>query len=321
MTQFATRKGLHMLYPPEPLDRWIGRDIRQTQEGDYLDCSTGEVLGQQESKEYEQYQQRFLKRCKLGGKADRLLRIVDRYMPRIAAENRVFTMRFPEKVHDMLLKAQAIRRKTRARTGSLADDKAQQAKRRKGEATTPSRRRPPKKQKLDAQGEDNDLCKDEPLVAHNPPVQEGESEVTVRPENRPPPLREIRATSASETPPDWGGSETDENQAEPHHNHESSDEGEPGQPCNQWPWGPEARPSDSGTSRGVLAHRPAEPAGEPPQHLRRRDLPQKHRGENHRGNPSTFGQTINKRWRAVYQIQAHMAQFREDPRESGGRSE
>ena len=68
MTQFATRKGPHMLCPPEPLDRWIGRDIRQTQEGDYLDCSMGELLGQQESKEYEQYQQRLLKRCKLGGK-------------------------------------------------------------------------------------------------------------------------------------------------------------------------------------------------------------------------------------------------------------
>ena len=94
-----------------------------------------------------------------------------------------------------------------------------------------------KKQKPDAVGEDNDLCKDEPLVAHNPPAPEGESEVTVRP----PPLREIKATSASETPPDWGGSETDENQAQPHHNHESSDEGEPGQPCNQWPWGPEGR--------------------------------------------------------------------------------
>ena len=77
-------------------------------------------------------------------------------------------MRFPEKVHDMLLKARAIRRKTRARTGSLADDKAQQPEKRK--ATTPSRRRPPKKQKPHAEGEDNDLCKDEPLVAHNPPV-------------------------------------------------------------------------------------------------------------------------------------------------------
>ena len=29
----------------------------------------------------------------------------------------------------------------------------------------------------------------------------------------------------TETPPDWGGSETDENQPEPHHNHESSDDG------------------------------------------------------------------------------------------------
>ena len=114
MTHFATRKGLHMLYRPEALDKWIGRDIRQTQKGDY---STGEILGQPESKEYEQYRQRFLTRCKVGGKADRLVRIVDRYMPRVSAENRVYTMRFPDKVHDMLRKARAIRRRIRARKG------------------------------------------------------------------------------------------------------------------------------------------------------------------------------------------------------------
>ena len=132
----------------------------------------------------------------------------------------------------------------------------------------------------------------------------------MRPENKPPPLREIKATSASETPPDWGGSETDENQAEPHHNHESSDEGEPGQPCNQWPWGPEGRPSDSGTSRGVLAYRPAEPAGNrhntyDDETYQRSDLP--HRGETplqDRGNPSTFGQTnggaLSTRYRPIW---------------------
>ena len=107
MTQFATRKGLHMLYPPEPLDRWIGRDIHQTQ-GGLPGLQHGGAPRPTGESEYEQYQQRFLKRCKLGGKADRLVRIVDRYMPRIAAENRVYTMRFPEKVHDMLLKARAI---------------------------------------------------------------------------------------------------------------------------------------------------------------------------------------------------------------------
>ena len=89
----------------------------------------------------------------------------------------------------------------------------------------------------------------------------------------------------------------------------SSDEGEPGQPCNQWPWGPEG-PSDSGTSRGVLAHRPAEPAGEPPQHLRRRDLPEERSpapGETplqDHWNPSTFGQTnggaLSTRYRPIW---------------------
>ena len=45
----------------------------------------------------EQYRQRFLKRCKLGGKADRLVRIVDKYLPDVADENRAHTARFPER--------------------------------------------------------------------------------------------------------------------------------------------------------------------------------------------------------------------------------
>ena len=180
-----------------------------------------------------------------------------------------------------------------------------------------------KKQKPDAVGEDNDLCKDEPLVAHNPPAPEGESEVTVRP----PPLREIKATSASETPPDWGGKRrrtrtkrspttttravTKGSQA----SHATNGRGDQR----------EGRPSDSGTSRGALAYRPAEPAGEPPQHLRRRDLPEE-QSSGPRGDPTArprepVNLRPNKRWRAVYQMQAHMAQLREDPRESGGRSE
>ena len=153
-----------MLYRPEPLDKWIGPDIRQTQKGDYLDYSTGEILGQPESKECEQYRQRFLTRCKVGGKADRLVRIVDRYMPRVSAENRVYTMRFPDKVHDMLREARAIRRRIRARKGGQADAKTRQPPKRDGEATTPSKRRPTTKQKLNAAGEntDTDLCTDEP---------------------------------------------------------------------------------------------------------------------------------------------------------------
>ena len=82
MTQFRTRKGLHMPYPQEPLDRWIGRDVSQTDVGEYLDHGTGELLDPRQSKEYEEYRQRFFKRCKLGGKADKLVRIVDKSLRR-----------------------------------------------------------------------------------------------------------------------------------------------------------------------------------------------------------------------------------------------
>ena len=117
MTQFVTRKRLHIQYPPDPLDKWIARDIQLSPGGDYVDNTTGEALSTEEREEYERYQRRFHKRCKLGGKADRLVRIVDRYMPRIAEENRTFVMRLPDKVEKMLRNARRIRRKIRARSG------------------------------------------------------------------------------------------------------------------------------------------------------------------------------------------------------------
>ena len=109
MTQFVTRKRLHMQYPPDPLDKWIARDIQLSPGGDYVDITTGEALSTEEREEYERYQRRFHKRCKLGGKADRFVRSVDRYMPRIAEENRIFVMRFPNKVEKMLRSARGIR--------------------------------------------------------------------------------------------------------------------------------------------------------------------------------------------------------------------
>ena len=63
-----------------------------------MDNTAGETLSTEEREEYERYLERFHKRCKLGGKANRLVHIVDRYMPRIAEENRIFVMRFPDKV-------------------------------------------------------------------------------------------------------------------------------------------------------------------------------------------------------------------------------
>ena len=88
----------------------------------------------------------------------------------------------------------------------------------------------------------------------------------------------------------------------------SSDEGEPGQPCNQWPWGPEGRPSDSGTSRGVLDTDPLNQRGTATTPTTTRPTRGAiFRGETplqDRGNPSTFGQTnggaLSTRYRPIW---------------------
>ena len=85
--------------------------------GEYLDHGTGELLDPQQRREYEEYRQRPFNRCKLGGKADKLVRIVD------AAENRAYTARFPEKVEEQLNRARRLRRKIRAR-GKAGEDEA-----------------------------------------------------------------------------------------------------------------------------------------------------------------------------------------------------
>ena len=76
VTLFVTRKRLHMQYPPDPLDKWISRSIRCQPGGDYVDEATGKARRDAEREEYQQSRERFHKRCKLGGKADRLVRIV-----------------------------------------------------------------------------------------------------------------------------------------------------------------------------------------------------------------------------------------------------
>eukprot|EP00439_Symbiodinium_sp_Y106_P069707 s5317_g12.t1 len=147
-----------MQYPPDPLDKWIARDIQLSPGRDYVDNTTGEALSTEEGEEYEQYQRCFHKRCKLGGKADRLVRIVDRYMPRIAEENRIFVMRFPDKVGKMLRSARGIRRKIRARRGQQ-----------QGEAATPPKEEPPEVLRPANMGEDEEQCNDERYVEDIPP--------------------------------------------------------------------------------------------------------------------------------------------------------
>ena len=52
-----------------------------------------------------------------------------------------------------------------------------------------------------------------------------------------------------DTPPDWGDSHEDLNMAETQGSDQQSSEGEEADsPAVPWPWGPEGRPSDTGSS-------------------------------------------------------------------------
>ena len=167
--------------------------------------------------DYERYMQRLADRFRTGEQADRLVRIVDQYMPRIAAENRVLVMRHPSQVAGMLKNAWKLRNKLRQK---------QKEKKRRSRPTTSTA----------------------------PELRE-EDDGGATP-SRATPARVTKASSDSEdTPPDWGGGAEPDDDVEgrPQGDDEPDDNME-GQPRGdeehaddtQWPWGGHGRPSDRG---------------------------------------------------------------------------
>eukprot|EP00439_Symbiodinium_sp_Y106_P023445 s7248_g2.t2 len=73
------------------------RCIETCDGGGYVDTQTGEALGPTDEAAYEAYLQRLCERHRMGEQPDRLTRIVDKYLPNVAAENRAYIMRFPHK--------------------------------------------------------------------------------------------------------------------------------------------------------------------------------------------------------------------------------
>ena len=63
------------------------RKIATSEGGAYVDNETEELLNQEETADYERHMQRLSDRFRTGEQADRLARIVDQYVPRIADEN------------------------------------------------------------------------------------------------------------------------------------------------------------------------------------------------------------------------------------------
>ena len=69
------------------------RRITTNDEGDYVDAQTGETLGAAEKADYEGYLHRLGERHRVGEQADRLVRIVDKHLPKVDAENRAYVMK------------------------------------------------------------------------------------------------------------------------------------------------------------------------------------------------------------------------------------
>ena len=113
-TQFATPRGLHLLFAPQAPDRWISRKVEPCEGGGYKDNQTGEMLSQEDEANFMRNQQRLCDRYRAGEMADRLVQIVDRYMQKVADEDRAYVMRYPNQVKTMLKKAWKIRKRIRA---------------------------------------------------------------------------------------------------------------------------------------------------------------------------------------------------------------
>ncbi|CAE7946380.1 RPS13 [Symbiodinium sp. KB8] len=63
---------------------------------------TGKALNASEKSTFARYQRRHVVRCRAGDLADKLTRMVDKYLPRVATQSRVYIMRFPETIPKLL---------------------------------------------------------------------------------------------------------------------------------------------------------------------------------------------------------------------------
>ena len=246
-THYVTQGGLHLLYDPETLDKWISRTTEPTnQEKKYRDAQTGETLAPEDEASYEHYRRRLCERYRTGEQADRLVRIVDRYMPAIADENRTYVMKYPHKVLTMLKQAGKARKKIRAKRKR----KKQQRGRERSSTSTETKRgmRPQAgtgdrdeystfaTEGGDQEGaaaplaEDDDYEKETGTYSNQPPERsegsvagEGqgrphETRVTKEAQTQASPAMGETASVVEETPPDWGDEDSpvqDQTSSEP----------------------------------------------------------------------------------------------------------
>ena len=233
-TAFRTKGGLHLLFEPDAMDAWIARSIATNEEGDYVDAQTGETLGAVEKADYVRYRRRLGERRRVGKQADHLVRIVDKYLPKVAAENRAYVMKYPQKVGGMLKKAGALRKRLQAKKMH-----------KKGKMAAKEERGSPELPEPLVTKETRDTAATGPTE----PSELGHTERAQDQRGERLPHATSEASVREVTPPDWGDEEEDSNP-------EVSDQ----EGTAQWPWGPAGRPSDQEEGQ----RKPNEPTGKPP---------------------------------------------------------
>ena len=79
LTQFRTREGNLMLFEPQPMDTWIGKEVLEDESiGGYRDGTTGKPLSKKLAASYLAYRRRHTTRCSMGD-------VVDMYIHQVPA--------------------------------------------------------------------------------------------------------------------------------------------------------------------------------------------------------------------------------------------
>ena len=180
------------------------------------------------------YRRRLGERRRVGKQADHLVRIVDKYLPKVAAENRAYVMKYPQKVGGMLKKARALRKRLQAKKMH-----------KKGKMAAKEERGSPELPEPLVTKETRDTAATGPTE----PSELGHTERAQDQRGERLPHATSEASVREVTPPDWGDEEEDSNPEVP------DQEG-----TAQWPWGPAGRPSDQEEGQ----RKPNEPTGKPP---------------------------------------------------------
>ena len=86
--------------------------------GGYRDASTGKLLSKKLAASYEAFCNRHSRRCRTGDKAEKYIRLVGKYLPRVFAEARIYVARFPEQVGELLRQVKKVRKRIRKERGT-----------------------------------------------------------------------------------------------------------------------------------------------------------------------------------------------------------